>query len=107
MKNAVFATILTLCATVTGFAQDHTIDGEAVPEEHMASVEAWCQELLALQGATGTQEPETAVDETTADKTVPTNTGDDPATKDDFDVKAITLDQCVEGGFVEGTNTAQ
>lgn len=84
-------------------AQDRTIDGKAVPDDQLAAVEKLCAELQLQQGATGTQEPETSMDQTTEQKLKA-----DAGATGELDLSSITLAQCVAGGFVEqSANTSQ
>ena len=76
-------------------AQDRTIDSKPVPESQVAAVEALCAELQLQQGTTGTQEPETSMDENTHKQLAP-----DPGAAGELDLSSITLEQCIAGGFV-------
>jgi len=96
--------VLLFAAPFNALAQDHMIDGKAVPEGQMSAVEERCSELQAQQGTTGTQQPETTMTENAGDQArqSTSESGKNAA----FDVSEITLQQCIDGGFIEG-NTDQ
>ena len=77
------------------FAQPNTIDGQTIPEGQASEVQSHCGELVAQQGTTGTQEPETTMTEAPATDVA------GGAETDELDVSAITLEQCQAGGFTE------
>lgn len=83
-------------------AEGRSINGNPVPQAQLADIEAWCAELIAQQGATGTQSPETTMpansESATADKTNATSPGSDNAPIA-IDVQTITLEMCQAGGF--------
>jgi hypothetical protein len=96
MKTTLAVALLFAMVSFGASAQDRTIDGKAVPASQAAAVEALCKELQLQQGTTGTQEPETSMDENT-EQQLKAETG----AEGDLDLSTITLEQCVAGGFVE------
>ena len=84
-------------APLSAMAQEHTINGAEVPQAQVADVQKWCDELLAQQGATGTQTPESTMTET-PDATSATSADSDNAPVA-LDVQTITLEMCQQGGF--------
>jgi len=92
------AALLFAASPLAAVAQDRTIDGRAIAQEQAGAIEDRCIELQTLQGDTGTQTPETALTETTESQS--DQQSDDSASEDNFDVSAITLEQCQEGGFL-------
>ncbi|CAN7657198.1 hypothetical protein LJR016_005169 [Devosia sp. LjRoot16] len=102
-KVSIAAAIFLMGVSSGASAQDRTIEGKPVPDDQVAAVEKLCAELQLQQGATGTQEPETSMDQTTEDKLK-----SDAEVAGELDLSSITLEQCVTGGFVQqGTNTNQ
>jgi len=96
MKNPVVIALLFVTVSLGASAQDRTIDGRAVPEGQAAAVADRCAELQLQQGSTGTQEPETSMDKTTEEQLAPDTGG-----AAELDLAAITLEQCIAGGFLE------
>ena len=80
-------------------AQPNTIDGQTIPEGQASEVQAHCNELVAQQGTTGTQEPETTMTD------APATDAADGSANNELDVTAITLEQCQTGGFTEELTT--
>jgi hypothetical protein len=100
--SALLPALLFAMAPFTVLAQDHTIDGKAVPEGQMTAIQDRCRELQAQQGTTGTQVPETTMPESDEDQAAQASSeGGDNAT---FDIGTVTLEQCVAGGFTEQNN---
>ena len=83
-------------------AEGRSINGNPVSQAQLADIEDWCAELVAQQGATGTQSPETTMPadaaNATADATSATSPGSDNAPIA-IDVQTITLEMCQAGGF--------
>ena len=98
--SLVLPVVMFAAAPFGALAQDHTIDGQPVPEGQLSAVQERCSELQAQQGTTGSQEPESTMTESTDNETQQnTNENDEGAA---FDVSELTLQQCIEGGFTEG-----
>jgi hypothetical protein len=88
--------VLFAIAPLTVFAQDHTINGQPITGGEAAGVQDRCKELQAQQGTTGTQEPETTIDDTNGDQTTKDNLSSADGA---IDLSSITLEQCLAGGF--------
>lgn len=102
-KTLGFVLALMLTANpLAAVAQDKTIGGAAVPEGQLGAVEERCTELQHQQGTTGSQQPETSMDSTAEQKAEAAAGG-----AGTLDLSAITLEQCIAGGFTEqSVNTA-
>ena len=106
-RKLILTTALLLALVpATAMAQDMTINGAEVPQAQQAEVQEWCDELVAQQGATGTQTPESTMTETpdaeasTATSATSTESDNAPVA---LDVQTITLDMCQQGGFAAAT----
>jgi hypothetical protein len=87
-------------APLSASGQDRTINGQPVTGGEVAAVQDRCKELQAQQGTTGTQEPETTIDDTNADQTTQDNLS---SAEGAIDLRSITLEQCQAGGFTDQT----
>jgi hypothetical protein len=96
------AALLVLSAPSAALAQDRTIGGKSIPADQMAAVQDRCTELQAQQGTTGTQKPETSLDPQQAQGAM--GAGGNIS----LDVSKITLQECIDGGFItQEDNAAQ
>jgi hypothetical protein len=98
--TATLTGLLFTMAPLSAFAQNHTINGQAITGGEIAAVGDRCSELQAQQGTTGTQEPETTIDDTNGDQTAEDHLF---SADGSVDVDSITLEQCVAGGFTDQT----
>lgn len=122
MSTKTFISVLALASALSfvgpAFAQDHMIDGKAVPADQVQAVQDKCDELRAAgsSDAAGSTEPPAADTApaaaeapaeapATTDATTSTDTAaDPPATPDTsaktmIDLEALTIAMCDEGGF--------
>jgi len=99
-SHLIVAALLASFMPAIASAQDRTIDGKAVPAGQATAVQDRCAELRAQQGTTGSQEPEASLDQ----KQEEAATGDGGNVP--LDVTTITLQQCIDGGFLEQPSNA-
>ena len=94
------AGLLFVAAPFTVLAQDKTIDGKPVPADQQTAVQERCDELKTAAAAeVGKSKP--AMEDQEARE--PEAKGDAAATTP-LDITTLTLQQCVDGGFVEAAS---
>lgn len=112
VKSTLSVVALTIALTGSAFAQGMTINGMAVSEADMGAVEERCLQLSTAENT----ESLTATGDDSTDNTSggnETTAGNDALTENapdvnevqnatsTIDLDTITLDACVEGGFVD------
>lgn len=109
IKTIVSAVALSAALGFSGMAYaQSTIGGQAVSEADMERVKVYCEDLQnqanQAEGATGAEDELTETDSNsgTDDTASATDDGDDDsATVGSIDMDAITVEACMEGGFLD------
>lgn len=110
IKTIVSAVALSAALGFSGMAYaQSTIGGQAVSEADMERVKVYCEDLQnqanQAQGATGAEDELTETDDNgstddTATATAADDGDNDSAAVGSIDMDAITVEACVEGGFL-------